>query len=105
MLTGGSQVSLFITVNIVFTFIALFGGIILFAVATDWFDVSVLYLFMGQCGDFFNDFSNCNKLYFSFFFCLNGEVIDILPWHGDDMLFLQMFHSGETCCGVTACSH
>lgn len=40
MLTGGSQFSLFITVNVVFTFIALFGGIILFALATDWFDVS-----------------------------------------------------------------
>lgn len=34
-------------------FIALFGGIILFAVAMDWLDVSVFYLFMGQCGDFF----------------------------------------------------
>lgn len=40
MLTGGSQFSLFITVNVVFTFIALFGGIILFALATNWFDVS-----------------------------------------------------------------
>lgn len=47
MLTGGSQFSLFITVIVVFTFIALFGGIILFSLATDWFDVSGLISVFG----------------------------------------------------------
>lgn len=46
MLTGGSQFSLFITVIVVFTFIALFGGIILFALATDWFDYFVGLFFV-----------------------------------------------------------
>lgn len=33
------------------------------------------------------------------------ELLHILPWHGENKLFLLMFHSGETCCSVTACSH
>lgn len=47
--TGGSQFALFITVNVVITFIAIFDGIIiLIALATDWFDVSGFYLsFLG----------------------------------------------------------
>lgn len=45
MSTGGSQFALFITVNVVITFIAIFDGIIiLIALATDWFDVSGFYL-------------------------------------------------------------
>lgn len=45
MLTGGSPFALFITVNVVITFIAIFDGIIiLIALATDWFDVSGFYL-------------------------------------------------------------
>lgn len=53
--TGGSQFALFITVNVVNTFIAIFDGIIiLIALATDWFDVSGFYLsFLGQCGELF----------------------------------------------------
>lgn len=54
--TGGSQFALFITVNVVITFIAIFDGIIiLIALATDWFDVSGFYLsfFGGQCGELF----------------------------------------------------
>lgn len=43
--TGGSQFELFITLNVVITFIAIFAdGIILIALATDWFDVSGFYL-------------------------------------------------------------
>lgn len=43
--TGGSRFALFITVNIVITYIAIFDGIIiLIALATDWFDVSGFYL-------------------------------------------------------------
>lgn len=55
VLTGGTQVALFITVNVVVTFIAIFDGIIiLIALATDWFDVSGFYLsFWGQCGQLF----------------------------------------------------
>lgn len=43
--TGGSRFELFITLNVVITFIAIFAdGIILIALATDWFDVSGFYL-------------------------------------------------------------
>lgn len=43
--TGGSQFALFIMVNVVLTFLAIFYGIIiLIALATDWFDVSGFYL-------------------------------------------------------------
>lgn len=104
MPTGGSQFSLFITVIVVFTFIALFGGIILFALATDWFDVSGLISVFGTVWKIFLDYPNVRSYVFQLFFCPSGIVLDILPWHGDNTLFLQTFHSGETCCSVTACS-
>lgn len=43
--TGGSQFALFIIVNIVLTFIAVFESIIIrIALAADWFDVSDFHL-------------------------------------------------------------
>lgn len=85
-------------------FIALFGGIILFAVAMDWLDVGVFYLFMGQCGDFFFLLTFPIVISYISALFLSG-LLHILPWHGENMLFLLMFHSGEMCCSVTACSH
>lgn len=42
--TGGSQFALFIIINVVITFLAIFDGIIiLIALAPDWFDVSGFY--------------------------------------------------------------
>lgn len=68
--TSGSYFSLFITVNVVTTFIAIFDGIIiLIALATDWLDVSGFYL---SCWDstvqaLFR-LSQCKELYISAFF-------------------------------------
>lgn len=69
VLTGGSQFALFITVNVVITFIAIFDGIIiLIALATDWFDVSGFYLSFWDSVENFLDFPNCKELYISAFF-------------------------------------
>ena len=99
MLTGGSPFALFITINVVITSIAIFDGIIiLIALATDWFDVSGFYLsfFFFFVGDsvakLFKTFPNVRSYIFQLFFCPSGKLFDILPWHGDNMLFLQMFH-------------
>ena len=75
--TGGSQFALFITVNVVITFIAIFDGIIiLIALATDWFDVSGFYLsFLGPCGELFRLFPKCKELYISAFFLSEWESI------------------------------
>lgn len=89
--TGGSQFALFITVNVVITFIAIFDGIIiLIALATDWFDVSGFYLSFWDSVENFLDFPKCKEfIYFSFFSVQVAQVFDILPWHGDNMFFYK----------------
>lgn len=69
VLTGGSQFALFITVNVVITFLAIFDGIIiLFALATDWFDVSGFYLSFWDSVENFLDLPKCKELCISAFF-------------------------------------
>lgn len=74
--TGGSQFALFITVNVVITFIAIFDGIIiLIALATDWFDVSGFYLSFWDSVENFLDFPKCKELYISAFFLSEWKSI------------------------------
>lgn len=89
--TGGSQFALFITVNVVITFIAIFDGlIILNALATDWFDVSGFYLSFWDSVENFLDLPKCKDfISFSFFSVQVAQVFDIFPWHGENMLFYK----------------
>lgn len=85
-------------------FIALFGGIILFAVEMDWLDVGVFFICLWDSVEIFF-FKRTFPVVISYISALFlSELLHILPWHGENMLFLLMFHSGETCCSVTACS-
>lgn len=67
--TGGSQFALFIIVNIVITFIAIFDGIIIrIALSADWFDVSDFHLsFWDSVGRFLH-FQNVRSYIFLLFF-------------------------------------
>lgn len=67
--TGGSQFALFIIVNIVITFIAIFDGIIIrIALSADWFDVSDFHLsFWDSVGRFLH-FQDVRSYIFLLFF-------------------------------------
>lgn len=78
MSTGGSQFALFITVNVVLTFLAVFDGIIIIfiALATDWFDVSGFYLiYLRDSVENFLDFPKCKELNISAFFLSEWKLI------------------------------
>lgn len=90
--TGGSQFALFITVNVVITFIAIFDGIIiLIALATDWFDVSGFYLSFWDGVENFLDFPKCKELYISAFFSVRVEK------------YLTFCHGMVTICSFYKC--
>lgn len=106
--TGGSRFGLFITVNILFTFYCSVWWYYPFCCCNGLVRRRCFfYLFMGRCGDFFFLLFLMNfPIVISYISALfPSEWLHILPWHGENMLFLLMFDSGETCCSVTACSH
>lgn len=49
-------------------------------------------------------YPRCRSYIYFNFFCPSVKLLDILPWHCDNILFLQMFDNWKTCCSVTACS-
>lgn len=56
--------------------------------------ISVFFFFFvgDSVAKLFKTFPNVRSYIFQLFFCPSGKLFDILPWHGDNMLFLQMFH-------------
>lgn len=101
--TGGSRFSLFITVDIVFTFYCSNWWYYPFCCCNGLVRRLCFISVYGTVWRFFLMTFPIVISYISALFLF--ELIHILPWHGENMLFLLMFLSGETCCCVTACSH
>lgn len=56
--------------------------------------ISVVYLSL--FGDSVNNIFRLSQIFISAFYCLSVKLLDIQQWHGDSVLYLQTFDSGDT---------